>query len=78
MSTFLEAYLDQAYSLMPLNRAYRYEKVPRELEEKESASILGPEFPLWTELIPERLRPDYQVYPAPDRHGRDRLDIQRA
>jgi hexosaminidase len=63
MSTFLETYLDHAYSLMPLSRAYRYEPVPKELEEKDSASILGLEFPLWTEWVPERLRMDYQVYP---------------
>jgi hexosaminidase len=63
MSTFLEAYLDHAYSLMPLSRAYRYEPVPKELDEKEAATILGLEFPLWTEWVPERLRLDYQAYP---------------
>jgi len=63
MSTFLDTYLDHGYSLMPLSRAYRYEPVPKELDEKEAATILGPEFPLWTEWVPNRSRLDYQVYP---------------
>ena len=63
MSTFMEAYLDHSYSLMPLSRAYLYEPLPKELDEKEAGSILGPEFPLWTEWVPNRLRLDYQAYP---------------
>jgi len=75
MSTFMDAYLDHAYSLMPLSRAYHYEPVPKELSkellkelpkelDQESAlTILGPEFPLWTEWVPDRPRLDYQVYP---------------
>ena len=71
MSTYLDCYLDHAYNLMPLSRAYCYEPVPKELvkelpitlDEKQAASILGPEFPLWTEWVPERARLDYQVYP---------------
>jgi hexosaminidase len=63
MSTYLDAYLDHAYSLMPLSRAYHYEPVPKELDEKDTLSILGPEFPLWTEWVPDRLRLEYQAYP---------------
>jgi hexosaminidase len=63
MSTYLDAYLDHAYSLMPLSRAYCFEPVPKELQEKQAVSILGPEFPLWTEWVPNRLRLDYQAYP---------------
>jgi hexosaminidase len=33
------------------------------LDEKEAGSILGPEFPLWTERVPDRLRLEYQAYP---------------
>jgi hexosaminidase len=33
------------------------------LEEKDGDSILGLEFPLWTEWVPNRARLDYQVYP---------------
>jgi hexosaminidase len=63
MSTYLDTYLDHGYSLMPLSRAYRYEPIPTELAEKEAASILGLEFPLWTEWVPNRARLDYQTYP---------------
>jgi hexosaminidase len=63
MTTYLDTYLDHSYSLMPLSRAYEYEPVPAELELKETASILGPEFPLWTEWVPNRARLDYQAYP---------------
>jgi hexosaminidase len=63
MSTYLDAYLDHNYSLMPLHRAYHYDPVPKELEEKEAGSILGLEFPLWTEWVPNRARLDYQAYP---------------
>ncbi|MGB8213087.1 MAG: beta-N-acetylhexosaminidase [Anaerolineales bacterium] len=63
MSTYLDTYLDHAYSLMPLSRAYRYEPIPSELDEKAAASILGLEFPLWSEWVPDRLRLDYQAYP---------------
>jgi len=63
MSTYLDAYLDHAYSLMPLSRAYHYDPIPKELTEKEAGSILGLEFPLWTEWVPNRARFDYQTYP---------------
>jgi hexosaminidase len=63
MSTYLDAYLDHSYSLLPLSRAYRYEPVPKELDEKDAGSILGLEFPLWSEWVPNRARLDYQVYP---------------
>ncbi len=67
MSAYPVAYLDQAYSLTPLSRTYRYEPVPQELSEKgdkdQAPSILGLEFPLWTEWVPGQLRLDYQAYP---------------
>ncbi len=63
MSSYLGTYLDHSYSLMPLSRAYHYEPVPNELEQKDAGSILGLEFPLWSEWVPDRSRLDYQVYP---------------
>ena len=63
MSTYLDAYLDHSYSLMPLSRAYRFDPVPKELNGKEVGSILGLEFPLWSEWIPNHARLDYQTYP---------------
>lgn len=63
MSTYLDTYLDHSYSLMPLSRAYHFEPVPVELDENDSGSILGLEFPLWSEWVPNRARLDYQTYP---------------
>ena len=63
MSTYLDTYLDHSYSLMPLSRAYRYEPIPAELGENDAGSILGLEFPIWSEWVPNRARLDYQVYP---------------
>jgi hexosaminidase len=48
---------------MPLSRAYRYEPIPAELHNDQAGSILGLEFPLWSEWVPDRARLDYQVYP---------------
>jgi hexosaminidase len=63
LSTFLDTYLDHSYSLMPLSRAYRYEPVPAELGGNNAGSVIGLEFPLWSEWVPNRARLDYQVYP---------------
>jgi hexosaminidase len=63
MSTYLDAYLDHSYSLMPLSRAYRYEPLPPGLQDSQSECILGLEFPLWGEFLPNQARLDYQAYP---------------
>jgi hexosaminidase len=63
MSTYLDTYLDHGYSLMPLSRAYRYEPVPAGLAGDEKDSVLGLEFPLWSEWVPNRARLDYQTFP---------------
>ena len=63
MSSYLSAYLDHGYNLMPLSLAYQYEPIPDELEQEHAGSILGLEFPLWSEWVPDRPRLDYQVYP---------------
>ncbi|MGZ6346803.1 MAG: beta-N-acetylhexosaminidase [Anaerolineales bacterium] len=63
MSSYLRTYLDHSYGLMPLSRAYQYEPIPEELEQEDASSILGLEFPLWSEWVPDRPRLDYQVYP---------------
>lgn len=63
MSTYLDAYLDHGYSLMPLSRAYHYDPILPGLNVEEEACILGLEFPLWTEWVPTQARLDYQTYP---------------
>ncbi len=63
MSPYLETYLDHSYNLMPLSLAFKFEPVPNELSEDEAETILGMEFPLWSEWVPNRARLDFQVYP---------------
>jgi hexosaminidase len=63
MLTFLNTHLDHSYSLVSLSRAYKYEPIPKKLKENEADSILGLEFLLWLEWVPDRARLDYQVYP---------------
>jgi hexosaminidase len=63
MSPYLQTYLDHSYSLMPLSLAYQYEPVPVKLDDSEAETILGVEFPLWSEWVPNRARLDFQVYP---------------
>lgn len=63
MSTYLKTYLDHSYSLMPLSLAYKFEPIPENLDESEAEAILGLEFPLWSEWVPNRARLDFQVYP---------------
>jgi hexosaminidase len=48
---------------MPLSHAYRYDPIPQELCEKDADGILGLEFPLWSEYVPNRARLDCQTYP---------------
>jgi hexosaminidase len=62
MSPFLTAYLDHAYRLTPLRKAYDYEPVPPELADMEDR-ILGIEAPLWGEFVRSRARIDYQTFP---------------
>jgi hexosaminidase len=63
MSSYLDTYLDHGYTLMPLSRAYHYDPIPEELDERDASCILGLEFPLWSEWVHNRARLDYQVYP---------------
>jgi hexosaminidase len=63
MSTYLDTYLDHGYNLMPLSRAYHYEPVPAGLEGYNFNSVIGLEFPLWGEWLPNRARLDYQAWP---------------
>jgi hexosaminidase len=63
MSSYLDTYLDHGYSLMPLSRAYRYEPVPHEISVQDRDRILGLEFPLWGEWLPDLDRLHYQAFP---------------
>ena len=63
MSSYLDTYLDHSYSLMPLRRAYRYEPVPKGVDVSSASCILGLEFPLWGEWLPDLARLQYQAFP---------------
>ncbi len=63
MSPYLKTYLDHSYSLMPLSVAYNYEPIPVELAVDKAERIMGVEFPLWSEWVPNRARLDFQAYP---------------
>ena len=63
MSSFWRAYLDHSYSLTPLSKAYEYEPVFPELDAPDERHVLGLEAPLWTEMVPNRARFDYQTFP---------------
>jgi hexosaminidase len=62
-SSFWDTYLDHGYALTPLSRAYAYEPVFPELDEGIESRVLGIEAPAWTEMIPDRARLWYQVFP---------------
>jgi hexosaminidase len=86
MSSFWRAYLDHSYSFTSLSKAYKYEPVFPELDEQDEQHVLGLEAPMWTEMVPNRARLDYQTYPRltalaetgwSPREKRDFKDFQR-
>lgn len=46
-----------------LEDVYRFEPVPPELTEAEAAHVLGAQANVWTEVMQDRSRVDYQVFP---------------
>ena len=62
MSDFLDAYLDHSYSLTPLSRAYRFDPSLPGVD-PANPILLGLEFPLWGEWLPNRRRMEYQAWP---------------
>ena len=63
MSTYLSTYLDHPYKIIPLQKAYKYEPIFKELEEKYHANVLGMDPPLWTERVPNTKRLYWQAFP---------------
>ncbi|MBN1641314.1 MAG: beta-N-acetylhexosaminidase [Anaerolineae bacterium] len=63
MSSMWHTYLDHSYSLTPLSAAYRYEPVLPGMSASEAQHVLGLEAPMWTEMVPDRARLDYQTFP---------------
>nr|WSZ96255.1 beta-N-acetylhexosaminidase [Streptomyces sp. NBC_00857] len=46
-----------------LEDVYRFEPVPPQLTEEEAARVLGTQANVWTEVMQDRSRVDYQVFP---------------
>ncbi|MBA7623278.1 Beta-hexosaminidase [subsurface metagenome] len=63
MSDFKFTYLDHAYSFTSLNLAYKFEPIPKKLEEKYHKHVLGLEAPMWGEYIPNIKRLEWQTFP---------------
>ena len=63
MTRYLWTYLDHPYKIISLKRAYKYEPIPKKLEEKYHNHVLGLEAPLWTERIPNEQRLYWQAFP---------------
>lgn len=56
-------YLDYGYWKTPLQKAYKYEPIPKDLEPEYHQQVLGIESPIWTEWVPNWIRLDFQVFP---------------
>lgn len=63
MSKFGHVYLDYKYEFTPLRKSYKYEPIPKKLDEKFHEKVLGIEAPLWTEWVPNHRRLFWQVFP---------------
>ena len=48
---------------LPLETVYRYEPLPKALTEAEAKHVLGVEFQLWTEYIPDPKQSEYMAFP---------------
>ncbi len=56
-------YLDYHHWGIPLKKAYTFDPIPEELEERYHGQVLGLECPIWTERVPSWQRLDFQVFP---------------
>ncbi|MFW9902631.1 MAG: beta-N-acetylhexosaminidase [Candidatus Thorarchaeota archaeon] len=63
MTNYKYTYLDHSYSFTPLKMAYKFEPIPKKLEEKYHKRILGLEAPLWSEYVPNIKRLEWQTFP---------------
>ncbi|MFX0007575.1 MAG: beta-N-acetylhexosaminidase [Candidatus Hermodarchaeota archaeon] len=63
MTNFKYTYLDHSYSFTPLKMAYKFEPIPKNLDEQYHNHILGLEAPMWGEYIPNVQRLEWQTFP---------------
>ncbi|MFW9851947.1 MAG: beta-N-acetylhexosaminidase [Candidatus Thorarchaeota archaeon] len=62
-SHLFHVYLDYNYILIPLQKTYSFEPIPKKLNDKYHKKILGVEAPLWCEWVPDRERLEWQIFP---------------
>ena len=48
---------------LPLDKVYSYDPVPKELAGADSKKVLGAQFQVWTEYIPDPKQAEYMAYP---------------
>ena len=58
-----EYYLDALNEVTPLDKVYNYEPVPTDFTENQAKYILGIQANLWSEMIPNFKRLQYQAFP---------------
>ncbi len=63
MTNYKYTYLDHSYSFTPLKMAYKFEPIPKNLEEKYHKQVLGLEAPMWCEFVPNLQRLEWQTFP---------------
>ncbi|MFX1309801.1 MAG: beta-N-acetylhexosaminidase [Promethearchaeota archaeon] len=63
MSNFKFTYLDHSYSFTPLKMAYKFEPIPKNLDQKYHKYVLGLEAPMWGEYTPNIKRLEWQTFP---------------
>ena len=63
MSEMLAVYLNHPYVLISLECAYNWDPIPNELEVKYHDKILGIEACLWTEMVKNDYKLEWQTFP---------------
>jgi hexosaminidase len=48
---------------LPLDKVYSYDPIPKELAGADSKKVLGAQFQVWTEYIPDPKQAEYMAYP---------------
>ncbi|NVM36190.1 MAG: beta-N-acetylhexosaminidase [Candidatus Lokiarchaeota archaeon] len=63
MSDFRYTYLDHSYTFTPLKLAYKFEPIPKKLDERYHKQVLGLEALMWGEYVPNIKRLEWQIFP---------------
>ena len=58
-----ETYLDYSYANIPLNRAYNFDPIPKDLNPEYHNKIIGTGTQMWGEWIPTSGYMDFMVFP---------------